>query len=56
MIIIFDHSTYWNIKSQMIQHTKCNIDLSFSSIHHQNIRKFCKTAKCSVFSLFFQFF
>ena len=54
MVIILHHTTDRNIKLQFLKHLQCNIHLTLTTIHHQQIRKFRKAAKLCILILFLQ--
>ena len=48
MVVIFDHTAYRNGYMKFIQYFQCYINLSFSTIHHDQIRETCKASKIGV--------
>ena len=54
MVIILHHTADRDIEMQLIKYLQCNIHLTLTTIHHQQIRKFRKAAKLCILILFFQ--
>ena len=54
MVVIFDHTAYRNGYMKFIQYFQCYINLSFSTIHHDQIRKNIKTSQLFPAFLFLQ--